>query len=204
MVSTARLAQTAKSVRYAVENNVEGDFVEVGVWRGGNAILAKLLLSELGSNKQVHLFDTFSGMTEPQPNDLVQTTGLGAHRKYARLQKETHNEWVYASLDQVRKNFIEAGTNLDGVNFVEGDVIETLEKSFEPERICVLRLDTDFYESTRKEMEILYPRLSDKGVLILDDYGSWTGARQAVDEYFSDHNLKPLMHVTDTARAVIK
>jgi hypothetical protein len=90
------------------------------------------------------------------------------------------------------------------VRFVKGDVAETLNTNEIPESICLLRLDTDFYESTKKEMEVLYPRLSDKGILILDDYASWTGARQAVDEYFKAHNLKPLMHVTDSARAIIK
>lgn len=204
MVSTARLVQTAKSVRYAVENNVSGDFVECGVWRGGNAILAKLIFSELGSGKKVYLYDTFAGMTEPQENDAVQSTQLGARKKFLRMQKDTHNEWCYASLESVRQNFIEAGADFSGVKFIEGDVAETLKTNEIPESICLLRLDTDFYESTKMEMEVLYPRLSDKGVLILDDYASWTGARQAVDEYFKAQCLKPLMHVTDSARAIVK
>jgi hypothetical protein len=86
MVSTARLVQTAKSVRYAVENNVSGDFVECGVWRGGNAILAKLIFSELGSDKKVYLYDTFAGMTEPQENDAVQSTQIGARKTHPWCQ----------------------------------------------------------------------------------------------------------------------
>jgi predicted O-methyltransferase YrrM len=91
------------------------------------------------------------------------------------------------------------------VRFVEGDVVQSLKiESNLPESISVLRLDTDWYESTRAELEVLYPRLSPGGVLIIDDYGHWGGAKKAVDEYFRGRP-KPLLQYTDyTGRMGVK
>jgi hypothetical protein len=74
-----------------------------------------------------------------------------------------------------------------------------------PEQISVLRLDTDWYSSTKHELMHLFPRLSKNGVLIIDDYGHWAGARKAVDEYFADQTIQPLLNRIDqTGRACIK
>lgn len=99
---------------------------------------------------------------------------------------------------EVKNNCKKFNTNLDKFIFVKGDVTQTLlNKSNLPKKISVLRLDTDFYESTRIELDILYPLLSPKGVLIIDDYGSWTGSKKAVDEYFKMKDFKPLLNVID-------
>jgi O-methyltransferase len=94
----------------------------------------------------------------------------------------------------------------DKIIFIQGDVAVTLEVPNNlPEGIAVLRLDTDWYESTKKELEILYPRLSVGGVLLVDDYGHWVGAREAVDEYFKRHNNRPFLVYNDnTGRAGVK
>ncbi len=95
---------------------------------------------------------------------------------------------------------------MDELEFIQGDVFDTLrciEKL--PDEISVLRLDTDWYESTKFELETLYPRLSQRGVLIIDDYGYWEGARKAVDEFFLKMPYKPLFNVVDsTGRSAIK
>ena len=206
MTSIPRLINTLKACRYVVENDIGGDFVECGVWRGGNGILAKSIFEHLGSNKKVWMFDTFAGMTQPTLYDVKTTTQVHADAKYTKNQKANHNEWCYASLEDVKNNFVESGLDLHDVNFIEGDICNTLvnQKNI-PHLISVLRLDTDWYESTKVELETLYPQLCRNGVLIIDDYGSWEGARKAVDEYFEDKKYKPFFNVIDfTGRSAIK
>lgn len=200
MASPHRLIATIQSARHAVEADIEGDFVECGVWRGGNSLAAKLVFEELGSAKHVYLFDTFAGMTPPTASDIEAGTAEHAKHFFEASQREDYNEWCFASLEDVQRNFTESKVNCDEVHFVKGDVLETLSDGANlPAKISVLRLDTDWYESTRKEMEVLYPRLSESGTLIVDDYGHWEGARKAIDEYFSNpaHGPRPLLAYTD-------
>lgn len=179
------LAATIQAANHVVRAGVPGDFVECGVWRGGNALAAHLVFEKLGASRQVWLFDTFSGMTEPEDVDVGVTDGVPARTTYDEVAATGDEGWCLASLDEVHRNFREAGADLSRVHLVAGDVLETLadERSL-PEVISLLRLDTDWYRSTMQELEVLYPRLSPGGVLIVDDYGRWEGARQAVDEYF--------------------
>ena len=130
--------------------------------------------------------------------------GVKAKERYVQSLRGDHSEWCYASLDEVKANFRARGLLSQAV-FVEGDVLKTLkDRSNLPERISVLRLDTDWYESTRAELEVLYPRLQVGGVIIVDDYGYWGGAKKAVDEYFTKHP-KPLLHYVDhTGRMGVK
>ena len=206
MASTKRLINTVKSCRYVVENDIPGDFVECGVWRGGNGILAKMVFDRLGSEKKVWMFDTFEGMTAPTNVDVEAINQISADSKFLENQKETHNEWCYASIEDVKQNCLDSGIKINSFRFIKGDVCETLEISKNiPTYISVLRLDTDWYESTKAELETLYPKLSNKGVLIIDDYGHWEGARKAVDEYFSSQKYKPLFNIIDrTGRSAIK
>lgn len=206
MTSIPRLVNTIKACTYAVENNIPGDFVECGVWRGGNGILAKKIFQYLRSDKNVWMFDTFEGMTKPTILDVEHKSQIAAESQFLARQKETHNEWCYASLDDVKKNCTDSGLDPDEFKFIKGDVCNTLRnKENVPSEICVLRLDTDWYESTKFELEILYPCLSHKGVLIIDDYGCWDGARKAVEEFFSTRPYKPLFNIVDfTGRSAIK
>lgn len=206
MTSFERLANTVRSCNYVVENKIAGDFVECGVWRGGNGILAKKVFSALGSDKMVWMFDTFGGMTEPTEFDVAATTQTSADEKFKDSQRGTHNAWCYASLEDVQQNCLDSGFQLTDFTFIKGDVCKTLgDTSNLPSEISILRLDTDWYESTKSELEILYPLLSTKGVLIIDDYGHWEGARKAVDEYFQDSDYKPYMNSIDyTGRSAIK
>lgn len=189
-----------QSVKYVVENNIAGAIVECGVWRGGSGLLAALTLRKLGVRRPIYLYDTFQGMTAPSTDD-VDVEGGRASDYIARYGDE--GRWCYASLEEVRATFERYGFG-EEVVLIAGDVADTLETDLPREPIAVLRLDTDWYESTKLEMEILYPRLSTGGVLIVDDYGHWRGSRRAVDEYFDGRRRPLLNRVNNQVRLAIK
>jgi O-methyltransferase len=202
--SDERLFATIMACRYVAEREIQGDFVECGVWRGGNSIIAADVFRNLASRSGVWLFDTFSGMTAPTDAD-VNIRGESADEKYAQSIRDDHNEWCYAPLEEVQANFSKVGLLTERVKFVKGDVAKTLSASTEmPEVISVLRLDTDWYESTKAELETLYPKLTIGGVLIIDDYGHWGGSRKAVDEYFANRRRPFLQYIDQSARIGIK
>lgn len=204
MASPERLFATLLACRHVARSHVEGDFVECGVWRGGNSIVAADVFKRVAASRSVHLFDTFAGMTSPTAAD-VSFDGIAAGSIFRRTQANAHSTWCYSSLDEVKDNFRRYNLLTESVRFVQGDVLESLERpDVIPERISVLRLDTDWYASTRKELEVLYPRLSIGGVLIVDDYGHWGGARQAVDEYFAERPRPFLQYIDYTGRSGIK
>ena len=183
MTSLESLATLALACKYVVKNGITGDFVEAGVWRGGSSIVAKKFLT---GERSFYLFDTYAGMTKPTIHDyrVGASSNTSTVEHWKNQSKSTHNEWVFASLEEVQKNFRSFNLLDNSVNFIEGNVIETLIDLKVPAKIAILRLDTDFYDSTLMELQVLWPRLVSGGILILDDYGHWDGARRAVDEYF--------------------
>lgn len=198
MVSYERLWATLMACKHVINSDIEGDFVECGVWRGGNAIIAAAMFDLYGAQRNVWLFDTFKGMTAPTEVDIRASDGQVATSKYLAHQRSDHNEWAYASLEDVKENFRSKELLSDNVIFVEGDVCATLDQEKNiPSKISVLRLDTDWYESTKKELEVLYPKMSMGGFLILDDYGSWSGSKKATDEYFDRLRNRPFFHYID-------
>lgn len=183
MTSPERIAATCQAVDYVVKYDVPGDFVECGVWRGGNTMAAALSYLRHGSRlPDLYLFDTFEGMSEPTDVDRAAGSHESAAALLARAEKGSEL-WARASLEDVRRNLATIDYPSAQIHFVKGMVEKTI-PSGAPARVAVLRLDTDWYESTRHELEHLFPRLSPGGVLIIDDYGHWEGARRAVDEYF--------------------
>jgi O-methyltransferase len=178
-----RISALVDAVRYLTAARIPGAIAECGVWRGGSMMAAAITLLEAGDIRDLYLFDTFAGMTAPSQRD-VDYVGTPATPLFIESAAEDHNEWCYASLDDVRRNLLSTGYPADRCHFVRGDVLETL-PSVEPAEIALLRLDTDWYASTKHELTHLYPRVSRSGILILDDYGHWEGCRQAVDEYFA-------------------
>ncbi len=203
MTSIERQWALIKAVEYLNGNKIAGDFVECGVWRGGNLMIAKELCRPSALERKFYLFDTFAGMSAPTAADTTHA-GADASATYRERVREDHVDWVYASLDDVRESFRRAKLLDDRVIFVKGKVEDTLAEARNvPEKIALLRLDTDFYESTRAELEILYPRLVSGGVLIVDDYGHWQGARKAVDEYFKGAAML-WSRVDYTARMTLK
>ena len=188
MTSYERQRALFDAVNYIEKGNIEGDIVECGVWRGGSSMLAALTLLENNSTeRELFLYDTYAGMSEPTEND-VNLHGREAAPRWRELNRGEINEWDYASLKEVQENLASTGYPSEKIHFIEGKVEDTLLKVF-PERIALLRLDTDWYESTKQELEQLFPRLVPGGILILDDYGHWQGARKAVDEYFEVRNI---------------
>ena len=204
MVSPAGLVAIVTAVRHSLTNEIAGDFVECGVWRGGASLLAALLINEYQSKKVVYLFDTFEGMATPGSQDVEIRSGKLASDFHSRKQLPSHNEWAFASLEEVKNNFMIAGISAGQAVFVKGKVEETLEDPTNiPDQVSTLRLDTDWYSSTRKELEVLYPRLVAGGALLLDDYGFWDGSRRAVDEYFVRLGRNaPMLNVVDLERRI--
>jgi O-methyltransferase len=196
MTSVERMYALWQAVGYVVNRGIPGAFVECGVWRGGSAMLAALRFRELLNVRDLYLYDTFKGMTEPGAAD-----SLEEHARWRALQRDDHNDWCYASRAEVERNMLTTGIPAERLHLIEGPVARTL-PAHAPERIAVLRLDTDFYESTRHELEHLYPHLSEAGVLIVDDYGKYQGARKAVDEYLNGRVL--LNRIDDTGRLAVK
>jgi hypothetical protein len=202
---TAPVAQWEfiQAIRHIESNQVPGDIVECGVWRGGNLVIAGLMRKRLGFDRRIWAFDTFAGMTRPTAADFKPAEDLDVEKKFGNLNHDDHNEWCLAPEDEVLRNFESRVGNRD-LRTVKGPVEQTLTRSENlPERIAILRLDTDFYESTKAELDLLYPRLSNGGVLIVDDYGEWAGARKAVDEHFAGQPVW-LHYVTHTVRLMIK
>lgn len=204
--SKQRLYATALACQYAIQNEVQGDFVECGTWRGGHAIIARGVFDSYGNNRKVWIFDTFSGMSSPSEFDLDLNGKSAATEfvKYAENMPEDENDWRHAGIVEVKKNFTSLGLEIDTVKFVQGMVEKTLLSNHLPGSIAVLRLDTDWYESTKIELEVLYPLLSPGGVLIIDDYGHWKGCRKAVDEYFVDVQRPFLQYIDYTCRSGVK
>lgn len=197
MVPWSGLYSAYKAVRYLIDAGVEGDIVECGVWKGGCVALMMEVFHNAGqTDRQFYLYDTFEGMTKPSDADVHFSGAQFAVPQYEAKQKKGQ-AWSHGSLQAVRETLERTSYPQDKVVIVEGDVVQTLE-STRPESIALLRLDTDWYESTRAEMAHLYPLLMEKGIFICDDYGSWRGSYQAVEEYFQAHDVQMYLHV-DTA-----
>ena len=203
MTSPERVIGLCDAVRYVVAAGIEGAVVECGVWKGGSSMAAALMLRELGAaDRELCLFDTFEGMSAPTEHDR-RAGGPAAADLLAATTKDA-KVWAYSPLDEVRANLASTGYPAERVRFVRGKVEDTIPEHA-PERIAILRLDTDWYESTRHELEHLFPRLAVGGVLIIDDYGAWEGARRAVDEFIAAHGAPILLNrIDETGRAAVK
>lgn len=206
MTSVERMYALYSAVKYVLDHNIAGSFVECGVWRGGSSLLiAKMLANRNITDRQLYLYDTYEGMPPPTENDKdINGTGAGT-----LLQQEDRNKatsvWCLAGLDDVKANMELAGYAATNIIYVEGKVEDTIPAQTAKGEIALLRLDTDWYESTRHELIHLYPQLAQNGVLIIDDYGHWEGCRKAVDEYFAENSVRMLLQRVDyTCRAGIK
>jgi O-methyltransferase len=203
MGSAARIESLCSAVEYLVRNKIPGDIAECGVWRGGSMMAAALALKQCGdTTRTLHLYDTYEGMTDAGKHDRESWTGKLAS-DLMRDADENATILCKASLDDVRANLASTLYPAGKMRFVQGRVEDTIPDGDGP--IALLRLDTDWYESTRHELEHLYPRLVTGGVLIIDDYGYWAGARKAVDDYIAAHGLRLFLHRIDhDARIAVK
>jgi len=203
MTTPPRIYALIRAVEYVTARAVPGAFAECGVWRGGSMMAVAITLLRLGvTDRDLYLFDTFTGMTAPSDEDVKRS----GERAADLLADESPGSdiWAIAPLDDVREAMLSVGYPQERIHFVQGPVEETLPASA-PDEIALLRLDTDWYSSTKHELEHLYPRLTSGGVLILDDYGYWQGARRATDEYMSEIGVPVLLNrIDNTARIALK
>jgi O-methyltransferase len=210
MTGVARLQAVVDAVRYCVDRGVDGAFAECGVWRGGSVLAMVLTLQDMGaSEREIYLYDTFEGMTAPTEHDVSAIDPPALHT-WQKAERKRVRPWSGAfgpdvfNEGAVRDLLASTGYAEDNLQFVRGKVEDTLPDRA-PEEISLLRLDTDWYESTRHELTYMYPRLSAGGVLIIDDYGHWEGCRRAVDEYFAEQAEPLLLNRIDyTGRIAVK
>lgn len=202
LTSVERIMGLVEAVRYVVRADVPGDIVECGVWRGGSMMAVALTLVDLdAADRGLHFFDTFTHMPDPGDED-VDLNGVRA----VDIIDEARASPVFRHLPMADVERLLHGTGYPArhLHFVPGLIEETIPGAA-PEAIALCRLDTDWYTSTAHELDHLWPRIAPAGVLIVDDYGHFMGAKKAVDEYFVDHAEPVFLHRMDfTGRLVLK
>ncbi|HET7328293.1 MAG TPA: TylF/MycF/NovP-related O-methyltransferase [Nocardioidaceae bacterium] len=204
MTSHEKLFGLILATRYIAAHRIPGDIVECGVWRGGSMQAVALTLLAAGvSDRDLHLFDTFEGMSAPTEKDRRR---WGQGESAAELLAASDRDakiWAFAPFDDVRAAMDETEYPAERIHYHQGLVEETVPE-LAPERISLLRLDTDWYESTRHELEHLYDRLVPGGVLIIDDYGGWEGSRLATEEFLAKTGAPLLLLPLKTGRIAVK
>ena len=203
--SIERMYGLFKAIKFVIDANIPGDFVECGVWKGGSAMLMAYTLSHMqDTTRKIYLYDTFAGMTKPTEKDTLIADGSPASKTWKKLQKDNYNEWAFSPIEEVKNNMLMTNYPQDNIVYVKGKVEDTIPATV-PDKIALLRLDTDWYESTYHELKHLLPLLSQRGVLIIDDYGHFAGAKEAVDTYFKENRIAMLLNRIDyTGRIGIK
>lgn len=197
MISQERMLQNMKSVDIVEKNSIHGDIVEVGVWKGGSMLSMILKYQSYGKEtRSFHLYDTFSGMTQPTTYDVDMN---GTHADTILHHPGIKAE---ASIEDVKHNILSNTTYpTNKILFHKGDIMNN---TFYPESIAILRLDTDFYDSTKHELDVFYKLVSPGGVVIIDDYGHWKGCRKAVDEFLLQNPTLQLIPIDYTGVYFIK
>lgn len=202
MTSKERMYALYNALLYLEGNAIDGDLVECGVWKGGSVMLCALTLQLLGNtSRRIYLYDTFEGMSEPTDRD-VDLVGQRAADLLAAAPRSAPI-WAVSPRSEVEANLAKTGMASDRFVLIEGKVEETI-PAIHPDQIALLRLDTDWYESTLHELTHLFPLLSGNGILIIDDYGHHRGAKEATDRYFEDNGPMLLNRIDYTGRIGLK
>ncbi len=209
MISINAAYMNYRIINYLIDNNISGDIIECGVWKGGSALLIAETLALRGeTNRKIYLYDTFTGMTEPTIKDYCLTHEINAIELYNEMYT-TYNfidgtkGWCEASLESVKKVLKSSNYPFENFVFVKGKVEDTIPQTI-PDKISFLRLDTDWYNSTLHELTYLYPNVVLGGLTLSDDYFYWEGARNAIDEYRNTNNIKQLLVKVDDNALWIK
>ena len=191
---------TIYASKFVIQNSIDGDFVECGVFKGFNIALMISSIKVLGSKKdlerKIYLYDTFTGMTKPTVFDYKKNLNYNENiLRHFDNQKNGYNNRCYHPIDKV-KEYLNS-FNYPNLKYVRGDVMETLPNDYHTKsRISLLRLDTDFYLSTMHELDNLYKHVNKNGVIICDYFNSWEGQKKACNEFFSKINYFPLYTYT--------
>lgn len=205
MTGYEKIHALVESVKYIAKNKIDGAMVECGVWRGGSVMAMSWILDSLGDrNRDIYLYDTFSGMSKPTEIDRSYN-GESAQEEHARKAiSENASDWCACSMEEVQRNVSLTGYPPEKFHFIKGKVQDTIPGTM-PEKIALLRLDTDWYESTKHELIHLFPRIVPHGVIIIDDYGHWQGAKKAVDEFIEQNHLCILLQrINYSGRIAVK
>jgi hypothetical protein len=205
MTSVERIYALYKAAQYVSAAGIPGSVVECGVWRGGSMMCAALTLMQSGdTERELYLYDTFEGMVPPQEIDISFDGQAASALLAAEPRGNDSYIWAYSPLETVRRNLESTLYPARHIHYVRGPVEETIPATM-PDSIALLRLDTDWYSSIKHSLQHLFPRLVKGGVLIVDDYGHWQGARRAVDEYFSENGINILLNRIDyTGRIAVR
>jgi len=188
MVGVARLNNLKDLVERTIREEVPGDYIETGVWRGGCCILMRAILSTYDDRqRKVYVADSFEGLPAPKPETYPADADDPPFLRHPALT---------VSEAQVRKNFTKYGLLDNQVVFIRGFFSDTLPE-LAAQTFALLRLDGDMYESTIVALESLYPKLSSGGYIIIDDYGAVEGCRKAVDDYRARHSIDAPLNVID-------
>ncbi|MCJ7805516.1 TylF/MycF family methyltransferase [Patescibacteria group bacterium] len=185
LTSKEKVYALYKSIEYLEALEVGGDFVECGVWKGGSAMaMAYTLLQFKDTNRNIYFYDTFAGMTKPDKRDFLIADSTSVINEWRKNRRKGYNLWTYSPLEEVKRNMEKTGYPSDKLIYVKGRVEKTIPK-ITPDKIALLRLDTDWYKSTLHELNFLFPKVVKGGVIIIDDYGHFGGAKKAVEGYFA-------------------
>ena len=198
LASELNLWSIHQSIEYIHNEKIEGDIVECGVYNGNTLSLIGKICEDLNLKKKIWGYDTFDGFVENSLTKNDKDFKTGEEVKYEKSN-------VYYTLKEVEENIIKNDSiNFDKYVLIKGDIIQMLddEKNL-PKKISFLRMDTDIYKTTKKQLEILYSRLVKGGILHIDDYGLCPGVKSAVDEFFLDQKIW-LHRVDITCRYLIK
>jgi O-methyltransferase len=202
MTSNDKLHALISATRYVHDFKIPGAIVECGVWRGGSMhAVARTFDTRGDHSRDLYLFDTFEGMTQPTEKDS-RHDGETATHLLATSPRGTA-VWACASLKEVQQGFVGVPYDPGRIHYVKGPVEQTIPDQA-PEQIALLRLDTDWYESTRHELHHLYPRLVSGGVLLIDDYGWWKGSRTATQEFLKETGARLLLIRMASGRIAVK
>jgi O-methyltransferase len=174
MLSRERIQNILDCIATLEKENIPGDFLEIGVFKGGAIMAMALKCIQLSSNRKIIAYDTFDGMTTPTSYDV----------SYKGLRAEEELPYIKSLFTETQANIDKTGYS--NVEYVIGDIL-LQKKEQVPKTIALLRLDTDWYESTRHELDIFEPNVSKDGFVVIDDYGHWLGCKKAVDEFLQIH-----------------
>jgi len=167
-------------------------------------LIAKTLQKFGVTDRKIWMYDTYEGMSEPGEEDK-DVGAAAAHEIWEKLRIDNKSGWCVPNIDEVKENIRKTGYSFQLFHSIQGKVESTIPEKMPNDGIALLRLDTDWYESTKHELIHLYPHLVHKGVFIIDDYGHWVGAKKALDEYLINTNQSLFLNKVDyTARIAIK
>jgi hypothetical protein len=203
MTSPERVIALHAAVRYVAGERIPGAMVECGVWRGGSMMAVAQTLVDVGdTDRDLFLYDTFEGPPDPTEIDVAKDPAHFARPRRKKATGEVPVVLQLLPLEEIKQVLRSTGYPEDRMHFVVGNVMETIPAQA-PDEIAILRLDTDSYTSTRHELEQLFPRVVDGGVVIIDDYASFAGSGEATDEFLASQGINPLLHRIDAASRMI-